>query len=565
MLLAGITEGVGLLLLLPMLALIGVLDAGGASEPIAAHAESVLNGFGRPLNLYSASGAFLVLLTIRQWVLFRQGNHVALIELQYANSIRDRLFDALQHASWRFVSQQRLSDYVHTLTQVSDLAGQAGYGLLRCISISILLVAQFTIAVLLAPVLTLLAVAALSLLFYAFGDRISTLFASGKKINEHREDVHTAINNFMALMRNAKFAAGDDYMGRRFRSKTHGLAAQMAIYVRRYETSRSIIYLGAAVSLCLFTILAVEVFAISSARVLILVLIFARLIPNAMQLYQESHRLVHQLPLFEHASEAISACRSHAEPVADASRQRILPSQRVSLKAVTVTLGDPQSQLALHQVTAELPVGSCTALVGPTGAGKSTFAEVLSGLILPDDGYLCIDGTALDQQSTIDWRQSVGYVHQNAVLMSGSVRENLTWSTPDVSDHDIDKALQVSCADRFVSNLPDGLATSVGESGRRFSGGEQQRLSIAREILRKPALLILDEATNALDVGTALQIVKNLREFDTDMTILLITHQQAVASAADSRLILEAGVIVDVSQQFVATADKLADVIGMQS
>ena len=562
MLLAGITEGIGLLMLLPMLALIGVFEASSGADPIAVETEKLFNGLGLPLNLYSVSVVFLALLAFRQWILFRQGNLVADVELKYANSIRHRLFEALQRANWRFVSRQRLSEYVHTLTQVSDHAGQAGYSMYRCIAWVILMCAQFIIAMMLAPILAILTVTSLSALLYLFGDRVSVLFASGRQVTEHRESVHAAISNFLALIRTSKFSGTGDYMGVRFRSQTRQLASEMAAYVRRFEVSRSTIYLAAATSLCIFSIFAVEVFAVSGARVLVLILIFARFIPLTMQLYQESHRLMHLLPAFEHAQTAIRDCLDHAEPLAHRLPRHPQPQMSIALENVTVVLGDDDSGAALNNVSVEFQAGTVTALVGPTGAGKSTLADVVSGLLWPDSGSLQIDGVALNHGEMMAWRKSVGYVAQNSVLMNDSVRQNLTWTTPGVTESDISTALKAAGADRFIAELPDGLETGVGEKGSRFSGGEQQRLAIARELLRRPQLLILDEATNALDESTAIEVIRSLAEFDVNMTVLLITHRESVAAVADCRVMLDQGRVVDVKRQFRVPAESDKTVVG---
>ena len=152
-----------------------------------------------------------------------------------------------------------------------------------------------------------------------------------------------------------------------------------------------------------------------------------------------------------------------------------------------------------------------TAVVGPSGAGKSTIADLVNGLLLPTRGRLLLDGRALTQAELRQWRRQVGYVGQETVLFHQSVRENLLWAKPDASEDELREALEMASAG-FVYELPGGLETVAGDRGVLLSSGERQRISLARALLRKPTLLILDEATNALDVENEARILDAIRE-----------------------------------------------------
>jgi ATP-binding cassette subfamily C protein len=181
----------------------------------------------------------------------------------------------------------------------------------------------------------------------------------------------------------------------------------------------------------------------------------------------------------------------------------------------------------------ELPAGSFTVILGPSGAGKTTIADLILGLLEPTQGQVQIDGTPLRSIHLTQWRKLIGYVPQEPVLLHDSVRSNIVLGDKEISDDAIDEALHIACSKDFLESLEEGLDTSVGEQGGRFSGGQRQRIAIARALCRRPRLLILDEATSALDPAVELRVCETLRELAGDMTVLAISHQETITRMAD--------------------------------
>jgi ATP-binding cassette subfamily C protein len=186
-----------------------------------------------------------------------------------------------------------------------------------------------------------------------------------------------------------------------------------------------------------------------------------------------------------------------------------------------------------------------TAVIGPSGAGKTTLADVLAGLLPLDAGTLSIDGVAVAGADRVRWRHSVAYVTQEVFLVHDTVRNNLCWGAAphERDDAALADALRQAAAE-FVFALPHGLETMIGDGGAMLSGGERQRLALARALLRRPSLLILDEATSALDVDSEARIGAALRTLHGDLTILLIGHRLATLEHADQVLVMERGRIV---------------------
>ncbi|MCH7226582.1 ABC transporter ATP-binding protein [Haloferula sp. A504] len=204
---------------------------------------------------------------------------------------------------------------------------------------------------------------------------------------------------------------------------------------------------------------------------------------------------------------------------------------------------DPDSP-AVTDISLEAKPGETIALVGPTGAGKSTLLHLIARFYEPDSGRILLDGRPLPELSKEWLRDRIGYVTQESFLFNASLRDNLRLARAGASDAEILDALEAANALGFVEELPDGLETFAGERGTRFSGGERQRLSIARALLRNPPILLLDEATSALDNRTEKLVQQALERLRSDRTSFVIAHRLSTIEAADRILVLKDGQLV---------------------
>ena len=201
----------------------------------------------------------------------------------------------------------------------------------------------------------------------------------------------------------------------------------------------------------------------------------------------------------------------------------------------------------LEGITFEIKAGSKIALVGKSGAGKTTIANLLLRIYRPERGEILVDGFPLEAYRLCTLREQIGIVHQDTVLFDGTVRYNVALAREDVSDEAIWGALEKARLSEVVRELPQGLDTVLGTQGRQLSGGQKQRLAIARIFLKNPKVLIFDEATSALDSESEAAITESVSKLSEDRTVLIIAHRLSTILSADSIMVLDGGRIVDMA------------------
>jgi ATP-binding cassette, subfamily C, bacterial len=200
---------------------------------------------------------------------------------------------------------------------------------------------------------------------------------------------------------------------------------------------------------------------------------------------------------------------------------------------------------AVNDLGLVIPAGKVVALVGPSGAGKSTIADILMGLVLPDSGTLKLDGRPLVPEGVRGWRDQIGYVAPDTFLFHDTIRANLKWARPDASEDEMLAALRQASAFDFVAALKDRLDTVVGDRGMMVSQGERQRLALARAFLRRPSMLILDEATNSLDSENEGRVLDAIESRRGELTVVLIAHRLSTIRRADVIYVVEGGKVVE--------------------
>jgi ATP-binding cassette subfamily C protein len=281
---------------------------------------------------------------------------------------------------------------------------------------------------------------------------------------------------------------------------------------------------------------ALSVYRMPLSGVLVLVLAFTRALATVNSVQSKAQSLAVESCALWSIVSMIESARRESERSVGAPPPRL--ERGIRFRDVHVHY---EGRSVLEGASFELEAGRIHAIVGASGAGKTTLIDVITGLVEPEKGEVEIDGVPLSTLDLKSWRRTIGYVPQEMLLLHDSVRGNVTLGDPDIDDARVEAALRDADAWEFVAALPGGIDHGVGERGAMLSGGQRQRIAIARALVREPRLLILDEATAALDAAGEAAVWRTLAALRGRTTVVAISHQPALLGVADRVFRVEGG------------------------
>jgi ATP-binding cassette subfamily C protein len=531
---AGMAEGFGIATLLPLLTV--AQGEGAGDNAVGRFVQPLIEG----LSYEAAIGALLAVVLLG--ILLKVGlsmlamRYVGYSVAEVSTRLRTRLIRQILAVRWGYLVRHATGRFINAVSsQVGAMVEafrSAASLVATLIQTAMLLVVAFVVswqvalgAVLLA---TLLGVA-----LHAFVDRSRR---AGRASNRRNRELVTFLSETMNNIKPVKAMGRDAGFSRLFEKKIRSLRKAARKQVMSKEALKNLEEVIISVFLAAGAFVALVVLKERVADIIVVGLVLARTVKSVAKV-QEQYQIVAALEgPFEEIRELLD--ETLAEEERREGPEAPVFSRAVRFERVSFAY---DRQPVLQDVTLDVPFGKVVVITGPSGGGKTTLVDLVLGLHRPGSGRVLVDGVPLDEVGIVSWRQQVGYVAQDLVLLNDTVAANITLGQPGIDDAAVQAALDLAGASGFVSALPQGVATVVGDKGAALSGGQRQRIALARALVTRPRLLVLDEVTSALDPETEREICANIRGLAGGAAVLAITHRPAFLGFADIVYHLDGG------------------------
>jgi len=531
---AALFESVGLVLLVPLLSIVTAADrtSSGRIQQTILHYLDLAGAQTRTARLALLLGVFVALLVTRAIVAARRDMALARLQMGFVEQIRARIARSLATAPWPVVSRLQHARVTHLMSGDIQRISAAANSMVQILASLVLTLFQVAIALVLAPALTSIALALIAIGVFANFALLGRAHRVGAALSRAGVALMHETTQFLGGLKLAASQNRQADFVDEFEASLAELKGQQLVFARQQALSRLAATVISGLVGALIALIGLTVIDTSSPVLIAMLLIFVRISGPAMQIGQTTQRLANMLPAYGEVRRLCAELAATEKPKPRSTRSSITPGPIVFRK-VSFRYQNTQPPGPIIDLSLVLEPGTFVGVSGPSGVGKSTFADLLIGLLEPDSGEITVGGTPLRGAAAVSWREHVGYVAQDPYLFRDTIRRNLLWASPQASEADLWEALAVAGADAVVGAMESGLDTVIGERGSLISGGERQRLCLARAVLRRPWLLVLDEATSAIDVPSERDILKRIHALGPSPTVVVIAHRQESLSGCD--------------------------------
>jgi ATP-binding cassette subfamily C protein len=531
-LVASVAEIAVALSLVPILASLGV----GAGSELAGFVERI-----PPAGWLVFFALAAVLRSVVNWLSTVQEERST---QELTVSLQSRLYRALASALWdvvRRLAPPTITSALHTQTYDASY----GFGsMVQVIAATLLVIGYVLSAAAVFPLMLLVIVLIMAIMWWLNARRTSRVLTHSENYVDAQTELYQRYEDWVAISRISSLGVDTSKLADRFETGARE-AASFSVGYSRSAAATYVSYQAAVVATILLGVPVAWWLETPPALLAFGLVLFVRILPRAGSIQSGYQGIVNAVASVQAIDRL--ATQLERDPAVRPADPGILGWQKLELADVGLedTVREVGRRWILRDVNLELIHGEWLGLTGPTGAGKTTLAEIMLMLVRPDAGEMRIDGSETDESLAGRWRNQAAYVPQDVVLFDASIRDNLKLYVPDATDAELEVALKHAAADFVMTRLPDKLDTRAGPGGRWLSGGERQRIGIARALLRKPGFLVLDEPTAALDGDTQAKLMDALGSLEHTMSVVLITHRRELLQLVDRVIEVEDGAIVE--------------------
>jgi len=501
-----------------------------------------------------AAAALVAVIALRAYFDFHQRLGFARIGNRVLRRVRAHAYDHIHHLSMAFHTRARVGDLLVRMTRdVSLLRDVASTAFLPMVASWLVLIGMLVVVFVVEWRLALVAMAAIPV-FLLTATRLSTGIHAAASVQRKREgQMATTAAESIQSIREVQALSIEDRFVERFAGKNLDSAREDMKAARlSARLARSVDLVGAVATAAVlwYGALLVTRGRMTPGDLIVFLTYLKRAMKPVKDFAKHSGRLAKATA----AGERVVSILETRSPVSDLPGATTAPPLRGEIEFRSVSFHYTEDTPVLEDLSFKVGAGERVAVMGDSGAGKSTLVHLLLRLYDPESGAVAIDGRDIRDYTLASYRPQIGVVFQDAVLFSGTVRENIAFGRDDASVEEIERAARFAQADHFIRRFPAGYDTVVGERGATLSQGQRQRLAIARALLRDTPVLVLDEPTSGLDERNASQLVGTIGSLPARSTTIMITHDPRLADTADRVAILENGNLIEAGPPAVLRA-----------
>lgn len=534
-----LTGGISIVMLVPMLGLLEVSKGSASALKFLLHP---LQGLPPAAQITVMIGVYFLLIVLKSylgWLLKIQQSEF--LE-DYSLTLRQELYHAVSTARWEQLAAEKQTDTIDLFTAQCSQVSHGVSMIIELLSSVVTALVSLGIALWLSLPVTVFVL--------VLGCGFAWVFRRLMKESKYYGDEMIRINRALyyelySQLRSIKEVRsyGVQKEHAEFFDEISRSAKDAKLKFMRRQALPSMLYsIAAAGMIAVIFLLCVLLFHMDTARLMVLVYVFTRLWPVFSGSINKITTIQTTVPAYEKLKEALRTLSS--ERSGQAQAVPIQFEKEIEFRNVCFVYQGSE-EAVLHNVNFTLKKGSITALMGRSGAGKTTIADLLMGFLEPTSGEILIDGIRLSVENLSGWRHDLGYIPQEPLILNATVRENLKRFHPAATQAEMEKALRKASIWDVVEKLPHGMDTVLGDGGIRLSGGERQRIVLARVLLGNPKLIVMDEATSAMDYESEMAVRNAIRNLKEPVTVLIIAHRLATVRTANYGLVLENGKITE--------------------
>jgi ATP-binding cassette, subfamily C, bacterial len=526
----GVSSGFSIMLLIPLLQLLNVggdASSGGAGQIF----QNIAARAGISLSLETILIVYVTILTVNALLQYWK----TMLDTRYQQTLiyylRNRLFRKIIYAEWTVLNSKSKTNHLQVLTkEVPNLAEYVFY-YLRLLTTLIISASYIAYALILSAGFTIIIILIGGILFFILRRYLFKSFHLGEEFVSSYNRLLKYIDDFWQTVKIAKVHSSEDFYFDKFDEASTSLLSLESTMQKNWSLPQLIYRISGIVILVLIVYIGFNTGKVPVTSFFILIILFSRIFPQFVGMNTDVNMILSHVASVKLVME-LDREFSDEKPEERKSAVNIGPEKEIRLENISFSYADGEKLFDNFNET--IPAKSITGIIGESGIGKTTLIDLIAGLQKPDTGKIYIDDRYLDEEMLPDWKAGIGYLPQDSFFIDGTLRENLVWdSRGDISDKDILDVLGQVNATHLPGRFEDGLNAFIVNYTFCFSGGECQRLALARVLLRRPRILLLDEATSSLDSENEAQIMDVIVRLKEKVTIIFVTHKVSLLEYFD--------------------------------